>query len=740
MEHTILSLINQTNRNIFLTGKAGTGKTTLLRKIIDTTYKNTVVAAPTGIAALNAGGVTLHSLFQLPFASFLPTYGSVPLANELQRIENRTSLQKHFQMHKNKIQLIRNMELLIIDEVSMLRADMLDAIDFCLQQIRRNRLPFGGVQVLFIGDLLQLPPVVKQQEWEVLQQYYEGMFFFQSKVVREHPLLYIELEKIYRQTDPVFIALLNHLRENKLTEKDVAELQRYVKPHLGTKTDDNYITLTTHNAKADAINARQMEALKTPVYRYEAKIVSDFPEYMYPIDKVIELKKGARVMFIKNDPTGNRRFFNGKMGTVQSLNDERIAVLLDDADVIEVDRYQWKNVRYRLNETTKEIEEEVLGSFIQYPLRLAWAITIHKSQGLTFEKAALDIQSVFASGQAYVAFSRLRSIDGLRLLSAVPQNGIESNEEVLQYAANKATEGQVQQEWEQGRLEFLQEMALRTFDWLTLETAWLQHSSSYSGEIGNKNVYKNWAQQQYAKVKELVATAAKFSKQLDGYFRQGASVEYVCERVEKSVEYFIPLLSQVWYQVMYVLEKVYYQKKVKEFVGELEELSNNIGEEVKKLFRLQQLMALAATGKDFSKETVSTERFEALFMQIVTNVNKQMKQEQLFTKDKEEEAPKKLNTYEKTLLLWNEGKSVAQIAEERNITESTINKHLIKLIEEGSIVADLDKLFSKEEIEELSPLIDALEEDSLKIVVEQTQGRYSWDKLNLFRKVYLGKE
>ena len=440
MEERILTLINETNRNIFLTGKAGTGKTTLLHKIIETSYKNTVVVAPTGIAALNARGVTIHSQFQLPFASFLPTFSNPPIANEFFRFENRESLKRHFQMHRNKQQVIKNMELLIVDEVSMLRADVLDAMDFMMQFIRKDRRPFGGVQVLFIGDLLQLPPVVKQEEWEVLKHYYTGMYFFQSQVISQHPLLYIELEKIYRQTDGVFISILNHLRNNKLTQEDLRQLALHVRPEFAKQHKNEYITLTTHNHKADMMNQEELEKLTSPLFSYEADVVGDFPEYLYPIEKVIQLKEGARVMFIKNDPSGEHLFFNGKMGTVVALGEKEVSVALDDGITIDVERYEWENVRYKVNDTTKDIEEERLGTFTQYPLRLAWAITIHKSQGLTFEKAVLDLASVFASGQAYVAFSRLRSLDGLVLLSSVTQNGIDNDEKVLDYADNKATE------------------------------------------------------------------------------------------------------------------------------------------------------------------------------------------------------------------------------------------------------------------------------------------------------------
>ena len=437
MTEYILTLISQTNRNIFLTGKAGTGKTTLLHKIIATTYKNTVVAAPTGIAALNAGGVTIHSLFQLPFASFLPTQSAPPIVNEHLRFENRISLRKHFQMHKNKQQLIRNMELLIVDEVSMLRADVLDAMDYMLQFIRRNHEPFGGVQVLFIGDLMQLPPVVKQEEWEVLKQYYKGMYFFQSEVITKHPLLYVELETIYRQTDKLFVSILNHLRENKLTEEDLQLLQPYVKPAFAKQSKDEYVTLTTHNAKADTMNQHAMQQLRTPAFAYEAEVIGDFPEYLYPTDKVIQLKEGARVMFIKNDPSGEHLFFNGKMGTVLSLTEDSVEVLLDGGQAINVERYVWENLRFRLNETTKDIEEEKLGTFTQYPLRLAWAITIHKSQGLTFEHAIIDASRSFAPGQVYVALSRCKSLEGLVLASPINEDGIINDSRVSDYISRQ---------------------------------------------------------------------------------------------------------------------------------------------------------------------------------------------------------------------------------------------------------------------------------------------------------------
>ena len=743
MEEYILTLVNQTNRNIFLTGKAGTGKTTLLHKIINTCYKNTVVVAPTGIAALNAGGVTIHSMFQLPFASFLPTLSNPPIVNEFLRFENRFSLRKHFQMHKNKQQVIRNMELLIVDEVSMLRADVLDAMDYMLQFIRKDKRPFGGVQVLFNGDLLQFPPVVKQEEWEVLKHYYKGMYFFQSEVITQNPLLYVELETIYRQTDKLFISILNHLRENQLTSEDIKQLEKYVQPDFPKKHLKDYITLTTHNAKADAMNQREMSKLSSTLFSYEADIVNDFPEYLYPIEKVIQLKKGARVMFIKNDISGEHLFFNGKMGTVVSLSEGEITVKLDGGRVINVERYEWENVRYKLNETTKDIEEERLGSFTQYPLRLAWAITIHKSQGLTFEKAILDLASVFASGQAYVAFSRLRSLDGLILLSSVSANGINNNGEVIGYAENKASEKEVQTACYTGKTEFLQENILNTFQWNTLLEEWVLHRNSYSGEIGNKNLYKDWASQQLVRVQELVTVSEKFIKQLKTLFNNATDVQHIFERVAKGITYFTPLLEQLWFKVLLVEGKIANQKKVKQFFTELKELDNSLSETLKKLFRLEQMVQLAQSDQPFDKEKIHSAKLETLYTELTGKINNILKNEKLFIGEyppSKDDKPKKekRSTYDITLQLWKEGKTVAEIAKERTLSQATIYSHIAKCIEQDKIA--ITEVLPEETINELNTIFKENEElTTLKSLYEKTEERYSWDELRLFR-AYLLKE
>ena len=750
MEERILTLINETNRNIFLTGKAGTGKTTLLHKIIETSYKNTVVVAPTGIAALNARGVTIHSQFQLPFASFLPTSSNPPITNEFFRFENRESLKRHFQMHRNKQQVIKNMELLIVDEVSMLRADVLDAMDFMMQFIRKDRRPFGGVQVLFIGDLLQLPPVVKQEEWEVLKHYYTGMYFFQSQVISQHPLLYIELEKIYRQTDGVFISILNHLRDNKLTQEDLRQLASHVRPEFAKQHKNEYITLTTHNHKADMMNQEELEKLTSPLFSYEADVVGDFPEYLYPIEKVIQLKEGARGMLIKNDPPGEHLFFNGKMGTVVALGEKEVSIALDDGITIDVERYEWENVRYKVNDTTKDIEEERLGTFTQYPLRLAWAITIHKSQGLTFEKAVLDLASVFASGQAYVAFSRLRSLDGLVLLSSVTQNGIDNDEKVIDYADNKATEEEMLQACREGRIDFLRECILKTFDWQSLLEEWYTHSHNYIGDLGNKNAYKSWAMQQYARVKAMVAVSEKFSKQLLGYFQSPTPIPTIFERILKAVAYFSPLLETIWYELLYVETKVAGLKKVKEFSKELKELDDSLTEVIKKLFRLEQMIVLLQSQTPFSKENIQPKKLEAMRFRLIERVLIVLKNEQLFAnppkvgipeektkKDKKE----KISTYDITLQLWQQNKTVAEIAKERMFTEGTIYGHLAKLIERGILSTEIiEAIFTTEEINELEALFESEEDlSTIKGIYEKANEKYDYGRLRLFKEYFLSK-
>ncbi|MFY7963987.1 MAG: helix-turn-helix domain-containing protein [Chitinophagaceae bacterium] len=426
--------INYTNRSVFLTGKAGTGKTTFLKYIREHSNKQIAVVAPTGVAAINAGGVTIHSFFQLPFTPYVPAKVGFSAGNE--RVTDKHQLFEKVKLNKERIGIIQKLELLIIDEISMVRCDVLDAIDQVLRHYRNQHYkPFGGLQVLLIGDMFQLPPVVPNEEWQLLSQYYASPYFFDSMVIKEGEPAYIELNKIYRQDDELFIDLLNKIRNNNMDEDAFELLQKHYNPEFQPRKDEGYITLTTHNARADAINSEALNSLTTPSYFFKAIVETEFSEKMFPVDEVLELKLGSQVMFTKNDLDKSKRYFNGKIGTITEIGNDNIVVKCNDDNAsIKVEKYRWENIKYSLNPQKQQVEEDVIGTFTQYPLRLAWAITIHKSQGLTFDKAIIDAGKAFAPGQVYVALSRCRTIDGIVLVSKIGNQSLHNDEHIKTFS------------------------------------------------------------------------------------------------------------------------------------------------------------------------------------------------------------------------------------------------------------------------------------------------------------------
>ena len=435
------TFVCDTDENIFLTGKAGSGKTTFLRYIRTKTKKRCAVVAPTGIAAINAGGETIHSFLQLPFGPFIPGsaggFGVQP-----GHVEDKHSLLAKLRLRDTKIQMLRKLQLLIIDEVSMVRADLLDAMDLVLRHVRRKYdKPFGGVQMLFIGDMFQLPPVAQPEDWEILKQYYPGTYFFDSQIIRQHLPLYIELTKVYRQKDATFIEMLNRIRTGHVMQEDINKLNTlYVGPEEKLK---GYIILSTHNHIADAINKQELEQIPGPLHTFEGKITNEFSLKSLPAELKLELKEGAQVMFIKNDLQTPRRYYNGKIGVVQSITGEGIKIAFpgeSKSEAILVELETWRNIRYALDSHKGELIEDEIGSFQQFPLRLAWAITVHKSQGLTLDKAIVDLNRSFASGQVYVALSRCTTIEGLALRSRITMDGILTDPRVIDFAAY-ASEG-----------------------------------------------------------------------------------------------------------------------------------------------------------------------------------------------------------------------------------------------------------------------------------------------------------
>jgi hypothetical protein len=569
--------LHYTNRNLFLTGKAGTGKTTFLKNLKKISPKRMVVTAPTGVAAINAGGVTLHSFFQLPFGPQIPQdaippgFSGIPNANRSENISR---------FSKNKINIIRSLDLLVIDEISMVRADVLDAVDAVLRRFKNRYQPFGGIQLLMIGDLQQLAPVVKEEDWNILGKYYETCFFFSSRALQKSDFIGIELKHIYRQSEQKFIDLLNKVRDNQMNATDLRLLNDRYKPDFSPADDEGYITLTTHNYQAKRINQSHLKKLSATIKRFECKTEGDFPEYSYPADEVLEVKTGAQVMFLKNDTSPEKRYYNGKIGKIINIIDDQIEVQCpDETEAIIVEPDVWENTKYQLNEETSEIEEEVVGRFIQYPLRLAWAITIHKSQGLTFEKAIIDARQSFAHGQVYVALSRCKSLDGLVLSTPLNSQSVINDDTVVGFTKNVEQNQPGETELEKHRKEYEIELLNELFDFSSfirsvtyLLKVWNEHSTSLMG-----NMQEELQRMLKPVQEELTDVAKKFRPQIEQLaHRYGHAEENIPlqERLQKAATYF---LGKVKERIEIPLENVAFEtdnrsvrKRITEVYGRIE--------------------------------------------------------------------------------------------------------------------------------------------------------------------------
>jgi uncharacterized protein YpbB len=740
-----LRFINQTQRSVFLTGKAGTGKTTLLREIIETTHKNTVVVAPTGIAALNAGGVTIHSMFQLPFGGFIPD-NSAPNFSEGSKFETKVSLRRHFKMSALKKSVIRNMELLIIDEVSMLRADLLDAMDFMMQTVRKKNNPFGGVQVLFIGDLLQLPPVIRDDEWRILKNYYQGKFFFHSHVVQQNPPLYIELDKIFRQTDDAFISVLNNLRNNQISNEDIAALNQYVQPDFDLKANKGYITLTTHNTKADLMNTDALDSLEGKEWLYSPEIIGDFPDKIFPVEAQLRLKEGAQIMFVKNDLSFDKKYFNGKMGIIKSLSAKEILVHFPEENkTIEVEKYEWQNIRYKVNNTTKEIEEEVLGTFVHYPIKLAWAITVHKSQGLTFDKAALDVSQVFLPGQAYVALSRLRSLQGLILLSPLQMNGISNDQDVMDYSLNKATETHLQNALHFETKNFIHQYLVETFDWAELAQEWRNHQFSYNekSEVSSKAKYSYWAKEQTERMEKVVEPAKKFIQQLNVLFSQETvDLNHISERMQAAYTYFFAPMDELVFEILWKLEEVKRLKKAKAYFDELVFLEELQTKAVLRLMKAKLLIETVVVGETISKEKLTSPEIQLYISRKVTAIQATFKKvnanlieddldEERYLPKKKSKSSTKKTTIEETYDLWKQNNSIDEIASIRVLTKQTIYGHFVKLIQSEKVA--IEDIIPSDKLDELAAAFKGYKDESLNALMEKHSDLFSWEEARMFK-------
>ncbi|HET8828623.1 MAG TPA: HRDC domain-containing protein, partial [Pelobium sp.] len=526
-----------TDRNIFLTGKAGTGKTTFLHQLKKTCPKRMVVVAPTGVAAINAGGSTIHSFFQLPFGPYVP--GQSDKANQ-----NR-------KMNREKINLIKSLDLLVIDEISMVRADTLDSIDEVLKRYRDRTKPFGGVQLLMIGDLHQLSPVIKDDEWALLRNHYSNIYFFNSNALKQTFPINIELKHIYRQSDDFFIGILNAVRENKIDAETLEKLNSRYIPNFNPHEDEGYITLSSHNFSANQINENKLKDLKGKPYNFTAEVYGDFPEFSYPNAFELTFKIGAQVMFVKNDVSREKLYFNGKIGTITKIKDETIYVKCpgDDQEII-VNKAEWQNFKYELNASTKEIEENVIGTFLQYPLKLAWAITIHKSQGLTFDKAIIDANAAFAHGQVYVALSRCKTFEGLVLHSPLSFNSVKTDGTVSNFTRNAEENAPNENHLVQSKIIFQQNLLFDLFDFkmlkgalfLTKKLAEENHQTINDGFLDDINKIRDFGD------RKIYEVAENFKRQIHQKLQDSGlpeENEELQERIKKGCTYFLEQLENV---------------------------------------------------------------------------------------------------------------------------------------------------------------------------------------------------
>jgi len=532
----VLSFIDYTNQHIFLTGKAGTGKTTLLKHIKENTSKKIAVIAPTGVAAMNAKGTTINSFFQLPPGSFFP--GDITLQNLQSGIQSIKSLVSDLSYNREKISLFNELELLVIDEVSMVRCDLLDVIDAILKSVRKSNVAFGGVQLLLIGDLYQLPPVTKREEWAFLSKAYASPYFFDSHVVQRNPFLQVELTKVFRQTEPEFINILNDIRNNQISESGLALLNKRYDPLFSASDELNPIIITSHNAEANSINKAKLDEIPGEEFTLEAEISGEFRDAGNQAEQSLKLKQGAQVMFIKNDTGENRRFYNGKIGKVKTIKDGEIYISFPQEDDLLLEKTSWQSFEYKVDPEQVIVQQQI-GEFSQYPIKLAWAVTIHKSQGLTFDSAIIDAGKSFVAGQVYVALSRVRTLQGLVLKSKISTESLRSNKEVIQYmkpASEKELESILIAEQE----KFILQQVLDHFSFNRLLTGVDAIGANPEIVKGHLPEFKLLLSQFGKSITELMAVAERFQSQVKQLHQQhGFKEQHLLQaRIESALAYF----------------------------------------------------------------------------------------------------------------------------------------------------------------------------------------------------------
>ena len=674
MEHnhelqTAWDFVENTGRSIFLTGKAGTGKTTFLKTIVEKSRKRPIVVAPTGVAAINAGGVTIHSFFQLPFSPYVPG----------------AKVESKFDFGREKRKIIASIDLLIIDEISMVRADLLDAIDTVLRRFRNHYQPFGGVQLLMIGDLAQLTPVMTPEDERILKPYYDTPYFFGSKALQQIDYVTIQLEHVYRQQDLSFIGILNQVRNGHPTEETMMRLNTRCKPAFIPSPEEPYIRLTTHNQLANYYNETELQKLRGRTFQFHAEIKGTFPEYSYPTAETLVLKEGAQVMFIKNDTSGEHLYYNGRIGRVVHVDKQQILVLCEgDAEAIEVEPMEWENTRYTLNEETREIETDIQGTFKQYPLRLAWAITIHKSQGLTFDRAIIDANQSFAPGQVYVALSRCRTLEGLVLATPLEARAIINDSRVDTYIAQQETEAQrsieqlptLKQEYERflllqlfdfRPLLYQQETMVRIF------AEFFYHSHSSLKQLHDRALMDLRQQ--------VIDVAEKWQRRIQSLSYEELHKEEFLERVKRSAGYFADTLDKILSKPLQLTAQIETNNK-----QATRRLSNALPDErqtwLASRYLLIKMEEMGFTVSHYLKEKQ---------MSMLDALNENTLKSKRKPKPQKEPKPK---TWEISYQFYLKGMKPDLIAHERKLTLSTIIGHLVRYVDTGAV--DFNDLVSQE--------------------------------------------
>jgi len=805
--------IEYTNKNVFLTGKAGTGKTTFLHNLKKKSPKRMIVVAPTGVAAINAGGVTIHSFFQLSFGPLIPI-------EDFDKIDFRNFNQ---QFRTDKINIIKSLDLLVIDEISMVRADLLDGIDLVLRRYKNRSKPFGGVQLLMIGDLHQLAPVVKPNDWEILKDYYDSLFFFHSKALQKSQFVCIELKHIYRQSDRNFIELLNKVRNKDLDESSLNELNKRFSEKIDDIFSDGYITLTTHNAQAKALNDQKLQKISHKQEVFTAKITGEFPEYSYPTEYELVLKAGAQVMFVKNDISPDKLFYNGKIGKITKILDDRVFVSCPNELIdIPVDPVEWKNQKYSIHPETKEIEETEIGSFTQYPLKLAWAITIHKSQGLTFDKVIIDAQAAFSHGQVYVALSRCRTFEGIILSSKISHNSIKSNSLVKNFTSKMENEIPQEKDLNASKQEYEKSLVLELFDFTPI----LRNSKycikalkeNQNALIGN--IVSNFQAQLDKFIKEISEVSKSFEKQIDQILQQNSAIagnDTLQERIKKACQYFGTKLDDyiafiasstiesdnkaVSKELKSIFQKIYFESNQKKkcilacFQGfdvnhyltarakstieeaplpkEKKESQNAVksvvndrildSELYKNLKNWRNHKAIEMNYPSYvvlhnksieeiilklpktllelnkiygiSKKKIASYGDEILeiILEFIANNPEEKAEISIDVEDKDNDiATPKANSKEASLFLYNEGKSMEEIAITRGLAVSTIEGHLAHYVGIGQI--KIDTLVDAQKLEKASIHFQKAENYSLKLAKDSLGDSFSWSELKFIFK------